>query len=52
MIKKHQMYLINNKGFLLGLSILSFGFTNEINAQKKTFEKRNKKKSKFFESNK
>ena len=35
------MNIVNSKGFLVGLSILAFGFTNEIKAQKKTIEKRN-----------
>ena len=35
------MNIVNSKGFLFGLSILAFGFTNEIKAQKKTIEKRN-----------
>ena len=36
------MNITDNKGLLLGVSIiLMLGFTNQINAQKKTFEKRN-----------
>ena len=34
------MNIINNKLFFLGLSVLMFGLTNEIKAQKKTTEKR------------
>ena len=42
MIKKYPMNITDNKGLLLGVSIiLMLGFTNQINAQKKTFEKRN-----------
>jgi len=35
------MNIVNSKGFLFGLSILVFGFTNEIKSQKKAIEKRN-----------
>ena len=35
------MNITNNKGILLSLFLLIFGFTNQIKAQKKTSEKRN-----------
>jgi predicted alpha-1,2-mannosidase len=41
MIKKIIMNSINYQRLLFGLSILLVGFTNEIKAQKKAFEKRN-----------
>jgi predicted alpha-1,2-mannosidase len=41
MIKKYPMNITNNKSSLLGLCVLIFSFTNQMNAQKKAFEKQN-----------